>query len=62
MAKYRVSQLVMCEVKVWYEVDAIDHASALAEVAKNDTPTCVDGRDFEIISDKEITFTKVEAV
>lgn len=62
MAKFRVSQTVMCEVKVWYVVDTIDHASAIAEVAGNQSPTTVSGSDYEIVSDKAITFTMVEAI
>jgi hypothetical protein len=62
MAKFRVSQTVMCEVKVWYVVDTIDHASAIAEVAGNASPTTVSGSDYEIVSDHAIAFTMVEAI
>lgn len=60
MAKFRVSQTVMCEVKVWYMVNAIDHTSALEEVAGNASPTAVSGSDYEIVSDKAIALTIVE--
>ena len=62
MAKFSVSQTVMCEVKVWYMVDAIDHASALAEVAGNASPTTVSGSDYEIVSDHAIAYTMLEEI
>jgi hypothetical protein len=52
----------MCEVKVWYMVDAIDHASALAEVAGNASPTTVSGSDYEIVSDHAIAYTMLEEI
>lgn len=62
MAKFSVEQIVLCEVKVWYKVEALDHTEALAIVAKNDCPTdrSISGTDYEIISDNEILKTNVE--
>jgi hypothetical protein len=60
MAKFKVNQIVICEVRVWYEVDALTHSDALDIVAKKRCPTSEDGADYEIISDVEIKSTKVE--
>ena len=59
MTKYKVEQLVMCEVRVWYTVEAPNHSDAVLAVAKNNCPTCAEGRDFEIISDNEIKYTLI---
>jgi hypothetical protein len=62
MSKFNVEQIVLCEVRVWYTVEANNHTQALEIVAKNDCPTdrSMDGTDYEIISDTEILKTKVE--
>jgi len=60
MAKFKVNQIVMCEVRVWYVVDAPTHSEALALVASRRCPTSEDGADYEITSDTAITYTKVE--
>jgi hypothetical protein len=52
----------MCEVKVWYVIDAPTHHLAIETVANNPSPTTVSGSDYEIVSDKAITFTMVEAI
>lgn len=59
MAKFRVKQIVLCEVEVVYNIEATDMYEALDQVIKIDTPTCADGRDFEIISDVEIKSTHI---
>jgi hypothetical protein len=61
MAKFKVNQIVMCEVRVWYVVDAPTHSEALDMVAKKRCPTSEAGADYEITSDTAITYTKVEA-
>jgi hypothetical protein len=62
MAKYDVSQMVMCEVSVWYVVEADSHTEALLEVSKINCPTCANGRDFEINSDCNILSTSVKRI
>ena len=57
MAKYEVRQMVMCEVSVWYVVEADSHTEALLEVSKINCPTCAEGRDYEINSDCNILST-----
>ena len=61
MPKFRVNQTVICEVNVWYMVDAPTHSDALAIVASKKCPTSEDGVDYEITSDTAIIYTKVEA-
>lgn len=61
MAKFKVNQIVMCEVRAWYVVDAPTHSEALALVASKRSPTSESGVDYEITSDTAITYTKVEA-
>ena len=60
MIKFKVNQLVQCEVSVCYTVYATTFDEAAKKVAANTTPTCVDGRDFEIISDGVILSTEIE--
>lgn len=59
MPRYRVDQMVECTVHVWYEIEADNDTAAVEQVAANDVPTCVDGRDFEINSDDRIVSTTV---
>jgi hypothetical protein len=62
MKKFRVEHVVLCEVRVWYQVDANNHSEALEIVSKVDCPTgssIINGADYEIISDNEILYTKV---
>jgi hypothetical protein len=59
MKKYRVEQLVLCEVRVWNVVEAPTHEQALQIVAGFEAPTSVDGKDYEINSDVSILSTKV---
>ena len=60
MAKYNVKQSVMCLVNVTYVIDAESMVDAILQVSILDCPTCVDGRDFEIIEDCNILSTKIE--
>lgn len=62
MAKFQVRQIVQCDVHVWYQVEADSMAEAESIVAKNDTPTCVDGADFEIVADGAISGTKITKI
>jgi hypothetical protein len=61
MAKFKVEQVVQCEVRVWYVVNAPTHQEALAIVSKNDCPTSgsIAGTDYEIISDGKIKYTLI---
>ena len=61
MAKFNVEQVVQCEVRVWYVVNAPSHQEALAIVSNNDCPTSrsIEGTDYEIISDGEIKYTLI---
>jgi hypothetical protein len=59
MKKFRVEQVIQCEVRVWYTVETLSHDSALKKVAEVDCPTCADGADYEIISDGAVIYTKV---
>ena len=62
MALFNVAQTVLCEVNVWYTVEAKNETEAAELVAKIDCPTCADGRDFEIISDNQILITNISEV
>jgi hypothetical protein len=62
MALFNVAQTVLCEVNVWYSVEAKNETEAAAKVAMIDCPTCADGRDFEIVSDNEILLTNINEV
>lgn len=62
MKKYKVEQVVQCDVRVWYTVEALSHDQALRKIAEIDCPTSgsvMDGTDYEIISDNAIIYTKV---
>jgi hypothetical protein len=62
MALFNVAQTVLCEVNVWYTVEAENETEAAAKVALINCPTCVYGRDFEIIGDNEILSTDINEV
>ena len=62
MAKYDVRQKVMCEVSVWYTVEANSHNEAILIVSSIHTPTSVSNADFEIISDCNILSTSVKRI
>jgi hypothetical protein len=65
MARWRVSQIVKCDVHVWHEVEAESFVQALIKVNTNehkDCPTCIDGADWEIFSDNEIVSTEVTQI
>ena len=62
MTKFKVNQIVTCEVSVWYVVDAPTHSEALAIISQKRCPTSEDGADYEITSDTAITYTKVEEI
>jgi hypothetical protein len=57
--RWDVEQVVRCDVRVWYTVEAESFTQALVKVANVDCPTCADGRDFEVISDNSVVSTKV---
>lgn len=59
MPKFRVKQGVLCEVEVRYYVEAKNMNEATAKVAEIQTPTCVDNRDYEILSDVAIVATLI---
>ena len=66
MAQFSVEQVVLCEVRVWYRIEDNNHTDALAIVAQDKCPTSMglekEFRDYEIISDREITYTQVIGV
>ena len=59
MPKFQVRQIVQCEVHVWYTVEAANQAEAEKIAKLNDTPTCVDGADYEIVNDGKVLSTKI---
>lgn len=62
MSKFKVNQIVLCEVRVTYSVTAETHQDALRIASKNDSPTSgglLNGYDYEIISDLSIIKTEV---
>jgi len=60
MPYFSVEQVLNCEVRVWYRVEAPTHEQALRDIASVDCPTCVDGRDYEIITDGSVVSTIVK--
>lgn len=60
MPKFRVDQLVLCEVKVWYNLEADTMEDALNKVAEIKTPTCAVDVDWEITSDQNIITTSIK--
>lgn len=60
MAKYQVRQIVQCDVNVWYTIEAKNKQEAEAIIKAIDTPTCIDGSDYEIVNDGEVLLTKIE--
>lgn len=60
MQNFKINQIVLCELRVTYSVIAENHEAALKIIAEIDSPSCAHGRDFEILSDKEILSTKIE--
>ena len=64
MAKFEVNQIVLCEVRVSYFVEAVNHQEALRIASENDSPTdrSADGCDYEIISDNAILKTTLKEV
>jgi hypothetical protein len=64
MSKFTVEQLVQCEVRVWYTVEALSHNDALALVARDMCPTSrsEEGvfKDYEIITDGNIISTEIK--
>lgn len=62
MKDFKVRQLVLCEVSVWYYIKAESHEQALQIVANNKCPTSTSGVDYEINSDEKIIQTFVEDV
>ena len=64
MARYKVEQKVLCEVKVWYEIECSTMENALDMVALNTSPTdrTMDGTDYEIQSDNKIIKTMIVEV
>lgn len=60
MAKFKVRQIVLCEVEVHYGFDASSDEEAFQKISKITSPTSYDGADHEIISDELIKYTKVE--
>lgn len=65
MKKFKVQQVVLCEVSVWFTVQAESHTEALELVAQEGAPTSrsiMDGADYEITSDNNILKTLIEEV
>jgi hypothetical protein len=66
MAKFSVEQVVLCEVRVWYQLEANSDTHALKIVSEDECPTSNDTgkpfRDYEIISDGKMSYTKIERI
>lgn len=62
MAKFKVEQKVLCEVNVWYELEADSVESALINIASWTDPTANPDADHEIVSDTKILKTTVTEV
>ena len=62
--KYRVSQLMNCVVRVWYEIESDSFDEVINKVAQNKSPTdkSIDGTDYEIIEDLDIFRTVINEV
>ena len=66
MSKFTVEQLVQCEVRVWYTVEAPTHNDALALVARDMCPTSLSDegvfKDYEILTDGNVIRTEIKEV
>jgi hypothetical protein len=62
MKKYKVTQIVQCKVRVWYEVESECLEDALIKIGRNTSPTdkAIDGTDYEIVEDEFIKRTIIE--
>ena len=59
--RFKVNQTVLCEVNVWYHVDAEDMTIALEMVSRNSSPTSMMHiGDFEIVGDESILKTTIQ--
>jgi hypothetical protein len=63
MRKFKVEQLVQCEVNVWFIVEAETLEDALNDVENSFTaPTSIPGCDYEVVSDGDILSTTIQEI